>query len=182
MSVIEMWSPPIFFIYVNSLVCPQVTYRVVQVTDDQLEATADATGAVSVVSTAAFAGAPQAVAQVSKHTVRLQQVLGCNTQKNIHSLPIFCESAVVLLVDRLLPDATFSRLLSRTLSAMGAVLAARLWEERHVSLISLPPPSAMEQPRPCRCRPPPNQRSHRQEVRKRQRLWHTVLQKLHVHH
>lgn len=40
----------------------QVTYRVVQVTDDQLEA-ADGTGAVSVVSTAAFAGAPQAVAQ-----------------------------------------------------------------------------------------------------------------------
>uniref|UniRef100_A0A096MFW4 Upstream transcription factor 2, c-fos interacting n=1 Tax=Poecilia formosa TaxID=48698 RepID=A0A096MFW4_POEFO len=41
----------------------QVTYRVVQVTEDQLEATADATGAVSVVSAAAFAGAPQAVAQ-----------------------------------------------------------------------------------------------------------------------
>lgn len=40
----------------------QVTYRVVQVTDDQLETT-DGTGAVSVVSTAAFAGAPQAVAQ-----------------------------------------------------------------------------------------------------------------------
>lgn len=47
----------------------QVTYRVVQVTDDQLEATADGAGAVSVVSTAAFAGAPQAVAQVSKHAV-----------------------------------------------------------------------------------------------------------------
>uniref|UniRef100_A0A672ZFC2 Upstream stimulatory factor 2-like n=1 Tax=Sphaeramia orbicularis TaxID=375764 RepID=A0A672ZFC2_9TELE len=41
----------------------QVTYRVVQVTDDQIEATADGTGAVSVVSTAAFAGTPQAVAQ-----------------------------------------------------------------------------------------------------------------------
>ncbi|XP_031730710.1 upstream stimulatory factor 2 isoform X1 [Anarrhichthys ocellatus] len=43
----------------------QVTYRVVQVTDEQLEAAAaaDGTGAVSVVSTAAFAGAPQAVAQ-----------------------------------------------------------------------------------------------------------------------
>lgn len=40
----------------------QVTYRVVQVTDDQLEA-ADGSGAVSVVSTAAFAGAQQAVAQ-----------------------------------------------------------------------------------------------------------------------
>lgn len=50
-----------------SFACPQVTYRVVQVTDDQLEATADGTGAVSVVSTAAFAGTPQAVAQVSKH-------------------------------------------------------------------------------------------------------------------
>ncbi|XP_054874089.1 upstream stimulatory factor 2 isoform X1 [Amphiprion ocellaris] len=41
----------------------QVTYRVVQVTDDHLEAAADGSGAVSVVSTAAFAGAPQAVAQ-----------------------------------------------------------------------------------------------------------------------
>ncbi|XP_046874515.1 upstream stimulatory factor 2 isoform X2 [Hypomesus transpacificus] len=40
----------------------QVTYRVVQVTDDQLEA-ADSSGAVSVVSTAAFAGTQQAVAQ-----------------------------------------------------------------------------------------------------------------------
>ncbi|XP_037831712.1 LOW QUALITY PROTEIN: upstream stimulatory factor 2 [Kryptolebias marmoratus] len=44
----------------------QVTYRVVQVSEDQLEAAADGTGAVSVVSTAAFTGAPQAVAQVSK--------------------------------------------------------------------------------------------------------------------
>ncbi|XP_003969285.1 upstream stimulatory factor 2 isoform X1 [Takifugu rubripes] len=41
----------------------QVTYRVVQVTDEQLEASADGSGAVSVVSTAAFAGATQAVAQ-----------------------------------------------------------------------------------------------------------------------
>ncbi|KAL2079975.1 hypothetical protein ACEWY4_023768 [Coilia grayii] len=40
----------------------QVTYRVVQVTEDQLEAVGDG-GAVSVVSTAAFAGAQQAVAQ-----------------------------------------------------------------------------------------------------------------------
>ncbi|XP_075995358.1 upstream stimulatory factor 2 isoform X3 [Genypterus blacodes] len=40
----------------------QVTYRVVQVTDDQIEAATDGSGAVSVVS-AAFAGAPQAVAQ-----------------------------------------------------------------------------------------------------------------------
>ncbi|XP_038123196.1 upstream stimulatory factor 2 isoform X2 [Cyprinodon tularosa] len=39
----------------------QVTYRVVQVTEDHLEAAGD--GAVSVVSAAAFAGAPQAVAQ-----------------------------------------------------------------------------------------------------------------------
>lgn len=38
----------------------QVTYRVVQLTDDS---SADGAGAVSVVSTAAFAGAPQAVAQ-----------------------------------------------------------------------------------------------------------------------
>lgn len=50
----------------TGLICLQVTYRVVQVTDDQLEATADGGGAVSVVSTAAFAGATQAVAQVSK--------------------------------------------------------------------------------------------------------------------
>ncbi|KAL0962591.1 hypothetical protein UPYG_G00342180 [Umbra pygmaea] len=41
----------------------QVTYRVVQVTDDQLEAAGDGTGAVSVVSTAAFTGAQQVVAQ-----------------------------------------------------------------------------------------------------------------------
>lgn len=52
----------------------QVTYRVVQVTDDQLEASADGTGAVSVVSTAAFAGTPQAVAQVSKQTVGRRQM------------------------------------------------------------------------------------------------------------
>lgn len=43
-----------------------MTYRVVQVSDDHLEAAAGESGAVSVVSTAAFAGAPQAVAQVSK--------------------------------------------------------------------------------------------------------------------
>ena len=49
-----------------------MTYRVVQVTDDQLEATADGTGAVSVVSAAAFAGAPQAVAQVSKHAAAIR--------------------------------------------------------------------------------------------------------------
>uniref|UniRef100_A0A668A1K6 Upstream stimulatory factor 2 n=1 Tax=Myripristis murdjan TaxID=586833 RepID=A0A668A1K6_9TELE len=42
----------------------QVTYRVVQVTDQQLEGRDDGGGAVSVVSTAAFTGAPQAVAQV----------------------------------------------------------------------------------------------------------------------
>ncbi|XP_029360858.1 upstream stimulatory factor 2 isoform X2 [Echeneis naucrates] len=41
----------------------QVTYRVVQVTDQHLEGRDDGSGAVSVVSTAAFAGAPQAVAQ-----------------------------------------------------------------------------------------------------------------------
>ncbi|KAM4015898.1 upstream stimulatory factor 2 isoform 1-T1 [Anomaloglossus baeobatrachus] len=41
----------------------QVTYRVVQVTDGQLDGQGDATGAVSVVSTTAFAGTPQAVAQ-----------------------------------------------------------------------------------------------------------------------
>ncbi|KAL0984781.1 hypothetical protein UPYG_G00146820 [Umbra pygmaea] len=41
----------------------QVTYRVVQVTDQQLEGRDDGGGAVSVVSTAAFAGTPQAVAQ-----------------------------------------------------------------------------------------------------------------------
>ncbi|XP_068179572.1 upstream stimulatory factor 2 isoform X2 [Antennarius striatus] len=41
----------------------QVTYRVVQVTDQSLEGRDDGGGAVSVVSTAAFAGAPQAVAQ-----------------------------------------------------------------------------------------------------------------------
>ncbi|XP_044274709.1 upstream stimulatory factor 2 isoform X2 [Varanus komodoensis] len=41
----------------------QVTYRVVQVTDSQLDGQTDATGAVSVVSTAAFTSSQQAVAQ-----------------------------------------------------------------------------------------------------------------------
>ncbi|XP_048357621.1 upstream stimulatory factor 2 [Sphaerodactylus townsendi] len=41
----------------------QVTYRVVQVTDSQLDGQTDASGAVSVVSTAAFASGQQAVAQ-----------------------------------------------------------------------------------------------------------------------
>ncbi len=41
-----------------------MTYRVVQVTEDHLEAAGDGGAAVSVVSTAAFAGAQQAVAQV----------------------------------------------------------------------------------------------------------------------
>uniref|UniRef100_H3A1Z9 Upstream stimulatory factor 2 n=1 Tax=Latimeria chalumnae TaxID=7897 RepID=H3A1Z9_LATCH len=41
----------------------QVTYRVVQVTDGQLDGQGDAAGAVSVVSTAAFTGGQQAVAQ-----------------------------------------------------------------------------------------------------------------------
>ncbi|XP_061738728.1 upstream stimulatory factor 2 isoform X2 [Nerophis ophidion] len=41
----------------------QVTYRVVQLADDSVDASADGTGAVSVVSTAAFAGAPQTVTQ-----------------------------------------------------------------------------------------------------------------------
>ncbi|XP_056900808.1 upstream stimulatory factor 2 isoform X3 [Takifugu flavidus] len=41
----------------------QVTYRLVQVTDQSLEGRDDGGGAVSVVSSAAFSGAPQAVAQ-----------------------------------------------------------------------------------------------------------------------
>ncbi|XP_055075471.1 upstream stimulatory factor 2 isoform X2 [Misgurnus anguillicaudatus] len=41
----------------------QVTYRVVQVTEDHLDSAVDGGAAVSVVSTAAFAGAQQAVAQ-----------------------------------------------------------------------------------------------------------------------
>ncbi|XP_053574267.1 upstream stimulatory factor 2-like [Bombina bombina] len=41
----------------------QVTYRVVQVTDGQLDGQGDGAGAVSVVSTAAFSGTQQAVAQ-----------------------------------------------------------------------------------------------------------------------
>lgn len=43
-----------------------MTYRVVQVTDQPLEGRDDGGGAVSVVSTAAFSGAPQAVTQVPK--------------------------------------------------------------------------------------------------------------------
>lgn len=54
-----------------------MTYRVVQVTDDQLEATADGTGAVSVVSTTAFAGAPQAVAQVQRTKSAKLNLTGC---------------------------------------------------------------------------------------------------------
>lgn len=53
---------------INSALRLQVTYRVVQVTEDQLEA--EATGAVSVVSAAAFTGAPQAVAQVGPETTQ----------------------------------------------------------------------------------------------------------------
>lgn len=45
-----------------------MTYRVVQVTDQQLEGRDDGGGPVSVVSTAAFPGAPQAVAQVGTRT------------------------------------------------------------------------------------------------------------------
>lgn len=56
------------------LLCLQVTYRVVQVTDDQLDAAADGGGAVSVVSTAAFAGATQAVAQVSKEAAKAADI------------------------------------------------------------------------------------------------------------
>lgn len=51
-----------FFFFYRRL---QVTYRVVQVTEDQLETAGDGGAAVSVVSTAAFAGAQQAVAQVA---------------------------------------------------------------------------------------------------------------------
>lgn len=46
-----------------------MTYRVVQVTEDQLETAGDGGAAVSVVSTAAFAGAQQAVAQVATEWV-----------------------------------------------------------------------------------------------------------------
>ena len=46
-----------------------MTYRVVQVTDQHLDGRDDAGGAVSVVSTAAFAGTPQAVAQVTTSTL-----------------------------------------------------------------------------------------------------------------
>uniref|UniRef100_A0A3Q3LL98 Upstream stimulatory factor 2 n=1 Tax=Labrus bergylta TaxID=56723 RepID=A0A3Q3LL98_9LABR len=57
--------PPISFCLLPVLLSLtlQVTYRVVQVTDQQLETRDDGGGAVSVVSTAAFTGAPQAVAQ-----------------------------------------------------------------------------------------------------------------------
>ncbi|GCB83180.1 hypothetical protein scyTo_0023648, partial [Scyliorhinus torazame] len=42
-----------------------VTYRVVQVSDNQLDGQSDGSGAVSVVSSTAFSGAQQPVAQVS---------------------------------------------------------------------------------------------------------------------
>lgn len=47
----------------------QVTYRVVQVTDQPLEGRDDGGGAVSVVSAAAFSGAPQALAQVNSKSL-----------------------------------------------------------------------------------------------------------------
>lgn len=43
-----------------------MTYRLVQVTDQSLEGRDDGGGAVSVVSSAAFSGAPQTVAQVKE--------------------------------------------------------------------------------------------------------------------
>ncbi|CAG03359.1 unnamed protein product [Tetraodon nigroviridis] len=45
----------------------KVTYRLVQVTDQSLEGRDDGGGAVSVVSSAAFGSAPQAVAQVKEY-------------------------------------------------------------------------------------------------------------------
>ncbi|KAM9434403.1 LOW QUALITY PROTEIN: upstream stimulatory factor 2 [Clarias gariepinus] len=56
----------------------QVTYRVVQVTEDHLEAAGDGGAAVSVVSTAAFAGAQQAVAQVGREGGRGRGSSGVN--------------------------------------------------------------------------------------------------------
>lgn len=50
-----------------------MTYRVVQVTEDHLDATGDGGAAVSVVSAAAFAGAQQAVAQV----IMWDLIFGC---------------------------------------------------------------------------------------------------------
>lgn len=57
---------PAWALALVSLLCRplQVTYRVVQVTDGQLDGQGDTAGAVSVVSTAAFAGGQQAVTQV----------------------------------------------------------------------------------------------------------------------
>lgn len=82
----------ILFSCVFLLVCLQVTYRVVQVTDEQLEATADGGGAVSVVSTAAFAGATQAVAQVSKQSVK-RQIFGFHHWCSTILLQICCHDA-----------------------------------------------------------------------------------------
>uniref|UniRef100_A0A3P9HBX9 Upstream transcription factor 2, c-fos interacting n=1 Tax=Oryzias latipes TaxID=8090 RepID=A0A3P9HBX9_ORYLA len=65
----------------------QVTYRVVQVTDEHLEAAADGAGAVSVVSTAAFAGAPQAVAQVAALNIYVLLYANCSS-----ALPFPCPS------------------------------------------------------------------------------------------
>lgn len=62
-----LFSFPLILCFTSvSLSTLQVTYRVVQVTDQHLEGRDDGGGAVSVVSTAAFTGAPQAVAQVPK--------------------------------------------------------------------------------------------------------------------
>lgn len=184
-------KPTSYFWNSHSLLCPQVTYRVVQVTDDQLEATADGTGAVSVVSTAAFAGASQAVAQVSSHTwtVRLEFTSLLKTKQERRGISYTytwkCVNkhlpTIFVMIGLFLTFWPFARLSFRTPSVTGAVLAGRRWAERHVLLTFPPPQSAMEQPRPCRCRPPPTQRSHRQEVRKHcnylvEKKWHCVTQ------
>ncbi len=68
-----------------------MTYRVVQVTEDHLEAAGDGGAAVSVVSTAAFAGAQQAVAQVCMEQIGLKHR---EKQKNnaVSTLPSTCLS------------------------------------------------------------------------------------------
>lgn len=159
----------LFFSFFFLFVCPlQVTYRVVQVTEDQLEAAGDGGAAVSVVSTAAFAGAQQAVAQV----VRMWMGRWGSSDLFFYSdnqpfLLFFCMCVHVRLY-----TCFFSlfcmfliRLLSRTLSVTEGVRQVRRSGVRHVSPTSRLLRSATVQRRQFQCRQPLMRLLHQQQVR-----------------
>lgn len=130
-----------------------MTYRVVQVTEDHLDAAGDGGAAVSVVSTAAFAGAQQAVAQV---WVRLEGNMEKKKQcvQKVSNLPAHILYFYIYLY----------RLSSRTLLVMEAVQQGKQWGERHASPTSQQQQSVTVQLQPSQCRPRLIQPSHRLEV------------------